>query len=168
MSLAVEHRLHICKYRRGVDDDKVKILENNLRDIDLLEMMEMSKYDDDGEKANRIDIDPDYEHYFLLNDEDYPIGIFGISKAKMMFGKCIYCLMSKELDREIGYKKSFVELSKEVIPTWIDEGVPLFNFIHKDNKKSKLWLKSFGAVFRNDINLGDMILFQIKPQRKGE
>lgn len=156
--MAVAHRLHIYKYDPKKDEAAVKYIEANLRDMDRIEIAEMGKFDG----SVGVEIREDYENYILYNDANKPMGIFGISRERFSLGHAVWCLLTNEMDTTIGYQRSFVQLSRSVIAAWTEEGKTLFNMIHKENRKSKRWLRSLGAIIQEDVSLGDMQLFIIR------
>lgn len=133
-----------------------------MRAIDLLEVNIANKnFPNYGKNDFVRDIcSDDYENHIVIKG-DVPIGVYGISKQPI-FGKyCIYFLGNKILERDLQLKKEFLKRSHEIIKAWLEDREYLFNFIHKDNHRSKRWLKSLGAKIHHDVVHDDMEMFTL-------
>ena len=138
----------------------------NLRAIDTLEVnMANQNFPNYGKNDFVRDIcSDDYENHIVI-ENDLPIAVYGISKKPINGMYCIYFLGNKVLDTNLKLQKEFLKRSNAIINGWLSTHECLFNFIHKDNNRSKRWLTSLGAVIHSDITHNGMELFIL---RKGD
>lgn len=144
--------------------NRFKSFRLKLRDIDKQELEEMEAITGtNGLSAMSSD---EYTSYIGFVKNGITIGVFGISNKPISFadttGYCIWFIGHKEIDTSYSLQKVFLRYSLYFIRKWLNDKPVLFNFIHKDNMKTKRWLNLVGAKISRECIIGNFQSFIVE------
>ena len=121
----------------------VKYIEEHLRPIDKKELQGAYTSVTIGAMHEFCD------NFLAFGKNGEPIAIYGIVKHPIDGFHAVWMVATTEIKN---YKKELITMGFDEIRRFIKEYGPVTNYISKDNKSSRRWLKKAGAVFGTPFN----------------
>ncbi|MCI5836231.1 MAG: hypothetical protein MR209_00060 [Veillonellaceae bacterium] len=105
---------------------------------------------------------PESESFAVLDEAGEALWVYGRGRARNAGGMGIWCLGRIGSER---YARFFLQESKRVLERWLDDGLPLWNYVSVSNDASLRWLAWLGATFGEEVEIGGVRFVRFELRR---